>query len=124
MLIPAALISPLPPTGPLSVDKHFKTVREATWNVRAQWRRLGVQLGISVGMLNVGHDCISTDYTFPSCSQAIESDHQNRSEVCYTRLLEHWLAQTPPPSLTDLLTALRSPSIGHRDTASKVQALV
>ena len=104
------------------MDKHLRTVRAATWNVRAQWRRLGVQLGISVGMLNVGHDCISTD-TFPSCSQAIESDHQNRSEVCYTRLLEYWLAQSPP-NVTDLLTALRSPSIGHRDTASKVQALV
>ena len=54
MLIPAALISPLPPTGPLSVDKHLKTAREATWDIRASWHGLGVELGIKVGTLEVG----------------------------------------------------------------------
>ena len=44
----------LPLTGPLNVDKHLKVVREATWGVRAQWYDLGVELGISVGTLQVG----------------------------------------------------------------------
>ena len=35
------------------MDKHLKIVREATWDVRAQWRDLGVELGINVGTLNV-----------------------------------------------------------------------
>ena len=42
-----------PLTGPLSVDKHLKMVREATWDVRAQWYDTGVELGISVGTLQV-----------------------------------------------------------------------
>ena len=41
-------------TGPLNVDDHLKVVREATWGVRAQWYDLGVELGISVGTLQVG----------------------------------------------------------------------
>ena len=73
-------------------------------------------------------ECKSPQYIYrdhiSTCSQAIESDYQNKSDVCFTRLLEHWLAQTPPPNMTDLLTALQSPSIGHRDTVSKVQALI
>ena len=40
-------------TGPLSVDKHLKMAREATWDLRARWYDLGVQLGIGVGTLEV-----------------------------------------------------------------------
>ena len=42
-----------PPTGPLSVDKHLKMVREVTWDVRAKWYNLGVELQLNVGTLNV-----------------------------------------------------------------------
>ena len=73
-------------------------------------------------------ECKSPQYLYrddtSTYPQAIESDHQNKSDVCFTRLLEYWLAQTPPPNMTDLLTALQSPSIGHRYTVSKVQALI
>ena len=41
--------------GPLSVDKHLKIVRGAIWDARASWRDLGVELGINVGTLDVGH---------------------------------------------------------------------
>ena len=44
------------------MDKHLKTVRETTWDVRAKWRVIGVELGISVGTLEVGH------YVTISCS--------------------------------------------------------
>ena len=36
------------------MDKYLKTVRAATWDVRAKWRDLGVELGINVGTLEVG----------------------------------------------------------------------
>ena len=42
-----------PLTGPLSVDKHLKMVREVIWDVRAKWRDLGVELDINVGTLEV-----------------------------------------------------------------------
>ena len=42
-----------PLTDPLSVDKHLKIVRKATWDVRVKWYNLGLQLGIDVGTLNV-----------------------------------------------------------------------
>ena len=37
------------------MDKHLKMVREAIWDVRAKWRDLGVELGINMGTLEVGH---------------------------------------------------------------------
>ena len=37
------------------MDKHLKIVREATWDVRAKWRDLGIELGISVGTLEVSN---------------------------------------------------------------------
>ena len=40
-------------TDTLSVDTHLKTVIEATWEVRAQWHDLGVELKIKEGMLKV-----------------------------------------------------------------------
>ena len=64
VVIPAALIPPLPPTGPLSVDKHLKTVREATWDIRAKWHGLGVELGIKVGTLEVGHVYVNLEVVF------------------------------------------------------------
>ena len=41
-------------TGPLSVDKHLKMVREATWDARSKWRDIGLELGIDVSTLE---DC-------------------------------------------------------------------
>ena len=46
--------NPISPTGPLSVDKHLKMVREAVWEIRANWRNLGTDLGITMGTLEVG----------------------------------------------------------------------
>ena len=40
-------------TGPLSVDKHLKMVREVTWDVRAHWYDIGVELKINLGTLEV-----------------------------------------------------------------------
>ena len=40
-------------TGPLSMDKHLKIVREATWEIRAKWYDLGTELEIKDGTLQV-----------------------------------------------------------------------
>ena len=45
------------------MDKHLKTVREATWDVRAKWCDLGVELGITMGTLEVGHCFIALSPT-------------------------------------------------------------
>ena len=37
------------------MDKHLKMVRAATWAIRASWHGLGMELGINVGTLEVGH---------------------------------------------------------------------
>ena len=51
-------------TGPLSVDTHLKAVRQTTWDVRAQWYDLGVELGVNVGTLKVSalprSSCVTT----------------------------------------------------------------
>ena len=47
--------------GSLSVDKHLKIVRQATWDMRAKWYNLGLELGINDGTLQV---CVTiTKYT-------------------------------------------------------------
>ena len=49
----------LPPphthTGPPSVDKHLKVVRENTWDARSNWYNLGVKLKFNAETLKVGH---------------------------------------------------------------------
>ena len=51
--------SVLPPThtstGALLVDKHLKIVREVTWDARAKWNDLGLELKVSDGTLKVGY---------------------------------------------------------------------
>ena len=42
-----------PPTGPLSVDKHLKMVREVTWDARSKWYDIGVELKVRDGDLKV-----------------------------------------------------------------------
>ena len=88
-----------PLTGPLSVDKHLKMVREATWDVRAQWYDIGVELGISVGTLQVS---TVTQSSLPvthhgsiekcsSCLSNLYSYLQAIQHVTITTLLEHVL---------------------------------
>ena len=40
-------------TGLLEMDKHLKAVRRSLWDMRAKWRVLGTELGISLGTLDV-----------------------------------------------------------------------
>ena len=58
-----------------------------------------------------------------SCTQMIEFDYQNKSNLCFTEMMENWLTGTPPPTLNDLIEALTSPTIGREDIASNVLEL-
>ena len=49
-------------TAPLSVDKHLKIVREATWGLQANWWDLGVELGLSVETLEVSIPIIGSPH--------------------------------------------------------------
>ena len=57
-----------------------------------------------------------------SCSQVLEFDCQNNSDLCLTHVLEHWLTRTPPPTLNGLIEALKSPAVGRDDIASTLEA--
>ena len=54
----------------------------------------------------------------------MKCDYQNMSNLCMTCLLEHWLTQTPPPTLIDLIEALKSPAIGHGDIVSNIEVMI
>ena len=94
-------------TGPLSVDKHLKIVRDSTWEVRAQWYHLGVGLGINVGTLKVSFHSLDCNVSVEKLSmielelfiyfQAIERDCYRQTEDCVTRLLEEWLTKMDCP---------------------------
>ena len=52
------------------MNKHLKMVRGVVWDMRASWRDLGVELGISVGALEVGTlSVFVVDYHVCICSQ-------------------------------------------------------
>ena len=53
--------------GHLNVDKHLKEVINATSKLRAEWRDLGMELGITPTKLRVGH----TEYSSYSKCQHI-----------------------------------------------------
>ena len=43
------------PTEPVSVDKHLKMIREVTWDARAHWYDIGVELKVRDSTLMVGN---------------------------------------------------------------------
>ena len=55
----------------MHVDKHLKTVRETTWDARAKWRDIGVELGIDIGTLEVGHYVTICFIFVPLLKQAV-----------------------------------------------------
>ena len=52
--------------------------------------------------------------------QAIKTDYQNDSGMCFTKLLEQWL--TPAPTLQALIHALKSPVISRGDFAKELES--
>ena len=58
------------------MDKHLKTVRETTWDVRAKWRDIGVELGISVGTLEVSHYVTICCSFIPLLTQAVTGNER------------------------------------------------
>ena len=51
------------------------------------------------------------------------SDYQNNCDLCLTNVLEHWLIRSPPPTMNDLIKALKSPSIRREDIANNIEAM-
>ena len=70
-------------TGPLSVDKHLKIVREVTWDVRSKWYDLGIELRVSDGTLKVS-------YSYQICMELVKVIktlmliHRQSSEIMMT----------------------------------------
>ena len=115
-------------TEPLSVDSHLKIVRELTWKLRAHWYNLGEQLGIAMETRQVTLRkifLIVDAYTYSNIRlQEIEHNHPNNAKNSFTSLLETWLIQTPPPTWTMLVEAIKSPVIDAGDVANNIEKLL
>ena len=120
-------------TGLLSMDKHLKIVREATWEIRSKWYDLGTELEIKDGTLQVSFVPMYIQYK-NSCHdpylllmQAINDNNlhsRNFVNICFTALLETWLTQTPPPTVNSLIEALKSPVIDRGDIARNIEGML
>ena len=94
-----------PSTGAtLNVNKHIKPIRNVVWEMRADWRRLGVELDISTGTLD-----------------AIEVDKRDVGDKLGA-VLEKWM-HTGKATTSDLVSALKAAPVGRFDLANKVSNL-
>ena len=79
-------------------------VIQATYEARAKWYHIGIQLKLPVGTL----DAIRLD--FPD------------STDCLTRMCSHWLRRIDPhPSWVALIGALESPPVGEGQLAQQLR---
>lgn len=71
--------------------------------IAAEWHAFGIQLGDDYNILNQ-----FTTY---------DSFVRRYLEI----VLERWLQKTPPPTIQDIITALRKPSFRNNKLASKLE---
>ena len=77
----------------LSID-NIKEILDQTWQYRAKWKFIGIELGIDTGTLD-----------------ALDADHK-KSEVCLRNMIKTWLRnKTPRPTRMAINQALESPSV-------------
>ena len=77
----------------LTID-NIKEILDQTWQYRAQWKFIGIELGIDTGTL----DAIDKDY--------------KKADDCLTNVIKIWLRNmTPRPTKRTLTRALESPLV-------------
>ena len=86
--------------------KDLRKVQRATWETRAKWYNIGLELEIDPGTLDT-----------------IKNDNDN-SDDRFRAMLATWLKMVQPkPTLAALAEALQSPTVGFGHIAEQVPAL-
>ena len=82
---------------------NIKEILDQTWQDRAKWKFIGIELGIDTGTLD-----------------AIEADHK-KAERCLVELVNLWLRKNDPrPTRRALINALKSPTVaGNKSPLSE-----
>ena len=77
-------------------------ILEAVWKARVKWYYIGLALHIAPDTLDV-----------------IEKDNRI-TDTCFLEMLKVWLKSKPPPTWTELVKALRSPTVGYQELAEEL----
>ena len=82
----------------------LRAVRKATWDARAMWKDIGIELDLKVTDLDT-----------------IETNHGNVNK-CFSEMLTLWLKRAnPPPTWSAMVEALKEPVVGFEDLAEQVE---
>ena len=106
-------------------DFTLKEVRRVTWEVRSEWKSLGIELGINPDTLQVlinNYNILlnSTNQVIHDSLQAIRKTNKGDVDECHTDMLIHWFRH-PPLNTTlswpTMVKALRSNTVNRGDIA-------
>ncbi|XP_064385940.1 uncharacterized protein LOC135334611 isoform X5 [Halichondria panicea] len=84
-------------------DITLKTVKDATWDARAKWDHLAINLDVDEGTI-----------------KSIERSHNGRVDECFVAMLEAWFKKGSP-SWSVMVEALRAPSVDRRGLANNIE---
>ena len=86
--------------------KDLRKVQRVTWEARAKWYNIGLELEINPGTLDV-----------------IQGNNRDIDD-CFRAMLTSWLKMVQPkPTLAALAEALQSPTVGFGRLAEQILAL-
>ena len=107
---------------------HLRPLTNVLWNVRSNWYHLGIQLNIDHPTLEVSSHIYSLLQVILLClippPQVIKFDCRDSVDDCFTSVLTHFLKRgQPPPTWSDLVTALQSPPVNQPQLVPKIREL-
>ena len=85
----------------------MREVQDFFWDVRAEWRNIGLGLGIDVGTLD-----------------SIERTNRMVVEDCLYVLLKHWLRNNPKPTRSAMVKVLHSKPLASVSSSGKGECLL
>ena len=83
--------------------KDLGIILKAAWKARVKWYNIGLELCIAPDTLDV-----------------IQNDNRDISDRCFREMLKVWLKSETPPTWTELVKALRSPTVGYQELAEEL----
>ena len=82
------------------------SVQRTVWEGRAKWYNIGLELGLTAGMLD-----------------AIQQTNHDHTDHCFRATLKEWLSRADlQPSWSSLAAALRAPPVGLGNMAEQLLA--